>query len=176
MEGNVRAVVSPCKKTVRKPTPAKTSSHEEGHKAKRRLTRQRGQQWPLHPAQEGPSFSSRTSTSGSGQNEVATPLQPRETRHWRMACVSITPDCPEIADPPVHLECSMSASATWTKPRFAGSWKVLRFGRAICMLHVIRASAAIRTFLHRSMSESARNCCTALKLHKAIAPPNPHTV
>jgi hypothetical protein len=43
------------------------------------------------------------------------------------------------------------------------------------MLHVIRASAAIRTFLHRSMSESARNCCTALNLHKAIAlPKSPH--
>src|SRR5260370_25128519 len=41
------------------------------------------------------------------------------------------------------------------------------------MLHAIRASAAIRTFLHSSMSESARNCCTALNPHKAIALPNP---
>ena len=67
----------------------------------------------------------------------------------------------------------MSVMAIWTKPRFAGSWKVVRFGRAICMLHAIRASSAIRTVLYRSMSESTRNCRTALNPHKAIALPNP---
>jgi aryl-alcohol dehydrogenase-like predicted oxidoreductase len=40
------------------------------------------------------------------------------------------------------------------------------------MPHAIRASSAIRTVLHRSMSESARNCCTAMNLHKAIALPH----
>jgi hypothetical protein len=44
------------------------------------------------------------------------------------------------------------------------------------MVHAIRASAAIRTFLHRSITESARNCCTELNPLKAIALPNPHTV
>lgn len=37
------------------------------------------------------------------------------------------------------------------------------------MLHGIRASSAIRTFLHRLTSKSAQNCCTAMNLQKAIA-------
>jgi hypothetical protein len=44
------------------------------------------------------------------------------------------------------------------------------------MQHTLRASSMIRTFAHRSMSESARNCCAAMNLHKAIALPNPYTV
>jgi hypothetical protein len=61
----------------------KQNSQEEGHKAKRRLNER------------------------SGQNAVATPLQPRETRHWRMACVSITSGLPgncRFSDTPGMLD------------------------------------------------------------------------
>ena len=42
------------------------------------------------------------------------------------------------------------------------------------MLHVIRIRVTIRTSVHRSMWKSARNCCTAMNLHKAIVLPSPH--
>ena len=48
--------------------------------------------------------------------------------------------------------------------------------RVLRKRRLIRASAAIRTLLHKSMAESARNCCNAMNPHKAIVLPNADTV
>jgi hypothetical protein len=76
----------------------------------------------------------------------------------------------------VQMRESVSDSAIWTKPasRVVGSG--VRFGRAICMLHIIRASSTIRTSVPRSMLGPTGNCCTAMNLPRAIALPNPHAV
>jgi hypothetical protein len=40
------------------------------------------------------------------------------------------------------------------------------------MLHATAAIATVKKFVPKS----ARNCCTAMKFHKAIVLPNPHPV
>ena len=53
----------------------------------------------------------------------------------------------------------------WTKPASRVAGEIVRCGMGNCLLHVIGASSSIRTLLHMSMSQSARNCSIAMNPH-----------
>ena len=91
-------------------------------------------------------------------------------------CKSPYPHCSAFTAPELEKFSLRSTADTaleiCTKPasRVAGSG--VRFGRTNCMLHPAAAIAAVTN----PVPESARNCCTAMNLLKAIVLPNPHTV